>query len=312
MGFRADFNSQYSLLEVLGKGNFGVVWLAASRHDPSHQVAVKILPKVREDKSREETLACIKREVALWGSLSGDSRYVAQLLGLYEDGGSVYLVQQRCYGDLATAMQSGPLSEPCAAAIMWCVLSAIRDCHDHHLAMVDVKPQNFLLTSPPLALPAAEARAEAAASVEAGAPPSAKAGAKEGAGARREAAQCACPVPLLLAPEHQAAHTAAHGPCVVACDFGCSLSYSELMRGGRHGGSPIFFAPEQFSSSYGLGVDVWAAGVMLYLLLSGRYPFWDCKREDIKPGMKPYEVGGGVGGCWWGPRTWMWYVNVPH
>ena len=48
---------------------------------------------------------CRPPQVALWGSLSGDSRYVAQLLGLYEDGDSVYLVQQRCYGDLTSAMQ---------------------------------------------------------------------------------------------------------------------------------------------------------------------------------------------------------------
>ncbi|GLC52606.1 hypothetical protein PLESTB_000648500 [Pleodorina starrii] len=259
LGYRTDFAAQYSLLEIIGKGNFGTVWLAASREEPSHQVAVKVVPKSREDRSHEESLECIRREVAMWGSLSGDSRYVAELLGLYEDVHNVYLVQQLCQGgDLSEALKDGPLPEACCAAVMWCVLSAIRDCHDHRLALMDVKPQNFLLTA------AATGVAEGPSS-------------SSGGGVRH------------LRLEDQVAGGSAC-PCVVACDFGCSLSYTELMRGAKRAGSPVFFAPEQFTSSYGLVVDEWAAGVMLYLLLSGRYPFWDCKRDELDKTLPAYQV----------------------
>lgn len=70
----------------------------------------------------------------------------------------------------------------------------------------------------------------------------------------------------------------AHRPLAVrAVDFGCSQRLTSRSRcsstAARRVGSPVFMAPElwQSSSSVGLAIDVWAAGVMCYLLLSGRW-----------------------------------------
>lgn len=44
-------------------------------------------------------------------------------------------------------------------------------------------------------------------------------------------------------------------------------------------GNKIYWAPEFFSMNYGLKVDVWALGVIMYGLVTGRFPFKD--KDDV-------------------------------
>lgn len=59
-------------------------------------------------------------------------------------------------------------------------------------------------------------------------------------------------------------------------DFGLALAtngkrINELV------GSPYFLAPEAIDLDYGPKADIWACGVMLYQLMSGKYPFYETK-----------------------------------
>jgi len=69
--------------------------------------------------------------------------------------------------------------------------------------------------------------------------------------------------------------------CKIALsDFGTAVVLKRGERLSKEVGTRIFWSPEIFDKQYGLKVDIWALGIIMYGLLDGRFPFKD--ENDIK------------------------------
>ena len=67
---------------------------------------------------------------------------------------------------------------------------------------------------------------------------------------------------------------------IKAVDFGCSRVVQEGSHLRSTTGTPLYRAPEMYFKTYGLEADLWAAGMIIYQLISGRMCFWgDCLDE---------------------------------
>eukprot|EP00238_Polyblepharides_amylifera_P014149 CAMPEP_0196580708 /NCGR_PEP_ID=MMETSP1081-20130531/30201_1 /TAXON_ID=36882 /ORGANISM="Pyramimonas amylifera, Strain CCMP720" /LENGTH=576 /DNA_ID=CAMNT_0041900663 /DNA_START=686 /DNA_END=2416 /DNA_ORIENTATION=+ len=140
-GYPNDFHPRYELIEVIGRGSYGVVWRAKCRQT-SLTYAVKILEKKSLDTA--ERLERVRREV-LYQATMGPSLSVAYLFKVFEDEDKVYMVMEMCEGGpLWNRVKAGQYNEAQAACIIKAALQAVAQCHARGIILRDVKPHNFL------------------------------------------------------------------------------------------------------------------------------------------------------------------------
>ena len=73
-------------------------------------------------------------------------------------------------------------------------------------------------------------------------------------------------------------------------DFGLSNKFSDKF-GHTHAmnttvGTPYYVAPEVLRGHYGPKCDIWSAGVIMFVLLSGQYPFVGRTESEIFRGVR--------------------------
>ncbi|GJR66401.1 protein kinase, ATP binding site-containing protein [Tanacetum coccineum] len=84
-----------------------------------------------------------------------------------------------------------------------------------------------------------------------------------------------------LKPENILLATKASSSQIKLADFGLATYITPGQS--LHGtvGSPFYIAPEVLAGGYNQAADVWSAGVILYILLSGKPPFWGKTKSRI-------------------------------
>ncbi|XBJ20984.1 hypothetical protein VPH35_011709 [Triticum aestivum] len=214
-----DVRSSYTFGRELGRGQFGVTYLATHKSTGARHACKSIAARKL---ARADDVEDARREVQIMHHLTGH-RSIVELRGAYEDRHSVNLVMELCEGGelFDRIIARGHYSERAAATLCREVVSVVHSCHSMGVMHRDLKPENFLFLN------------------------------------KREDS------PLK------------------ATDFGLSVFFKPGEQFRDLVGSAYYVAPEVLKRRYGAEADIWSAGVILYILLSGVPPFWAENEEGI-------------------------------
>ncbi|KAK1321973.1 Calcium-dependent protein kinase 20 [Acorus calamus] len=93
-----------------------------------------------------------------------------------------------------------------------------------------------------------------------------------------------------LKPENILLATRSDSSPIKLADFGLAtyIKQGESLYGTV--GSPFYIAPEVLTGGYNQAADVWSAGVILYILLSGMPPFWGKTKSRIFEAVRAAEL----------------------
>ncbi|GAB2212179.1 hypothetical protein Droror1_Dr00025529 [Drosera rotundifolia] len=207
-----DISVRYNLGRELGRGEFGITYLATDL-ETDEKFACKSISKMKLRTPVD--VEDVRREVEIMKHLPKHPNVVT-LRDTYEDEDAVHIVMELCEGGelFDRIVARGHYTERAAAAVTKTIVEVVQMCHKQGVMHRDLKPENFLFANK-----------------------------KENS-------------PLK------------------AIDFGLSVFFKPGEQFTEIVGSPYYMAPEVLKRNYGPEVDVWSAGVILYILLCGVPPFW--------------------------------------
>ncbi|XP_076172775.1 peripheral plasma membrane protein CASK isoform X5 [Ptiloglossa arizonensis] len=256
------FDEVYELCEIIGKGPFSVVRKCIHRQT-GQTFAVKIVDVAKFTSSPGLSTNDLKREATICHMLKHP--HIVELLETYSSEGMLYMVfeymdgSDLCFEVVRRATAGFVYSEAVSSHYMRQILEALRYCHENDIIHRDLKPQCALL-----------------------------------AGKENSA-----PVKLRgFSVAVQLQSSQANGVECYTTEYGQCLSpkgqlYLKVDSEGRVG-CPHFMAPEVIQRrQYGKPGDVWSAGVLLHILLTGTLPFVgsrDRLREAICRGRVQMET----------------------
>ena len=83
-------------------------------------------------------------------------------------------------------------------------------------------------------------------------------------------------------------HSSGAGRFLSSPAWFAALSAGELLS--EFVGTPYYMAPEVLSGGYGPEVDIWSAGIVLYIMICGFPPFWASTNEGIFDAIRRKEL----------------------
>ncbi|KAL1490535.1 hypothetical protein ABEB36_013211 [Hypothenemus hampei] len=137
--------NDFSLGKRLGRGKFGIVFLAREKRS-GYLVAIKTIMKKEVVQNRVERQ--VLREIEIQSHLKHPN--VLQLLAWFHDSHRIYLVLEYAgKGELYPILKDSPngrFDDRTAAKYIYQVADALEYCHQNNVIHRDIKPENLLLT----------------------------------------------------------------------------------------------------------------------------------------------------------------------
>ena len=138
--------TRYELLEPLGRGGMGTVWLARDQL-LEREVAVKEvhLPPSATDAERDEVHRRFLREARTSARLNHP--HAVTVFDVVDHGDTIHLVMELVRGRTLTeaVKDSGPLAAKEAAQVGLALLGALEDAHRNGIVHRDLKPSNVMV-----------------------------------------------------------------------------------------------------------------------------------------------------------------------
>jgi serine/threonine protein kinase len=135
----ASLDNKYQIIDLLGEGGFGEVWLAEDELVDGHQVAIKILKTIDLD-----DVSPLIEEMQYLASL--DHPNIVKFLHHFEENGHIHLVMEYCAGGNLGGISSEEMEA--SEVFSWgkVLTDTLGIVHNKNVVHHDIKPQNLLLT----------------------------------------------------------------------------------------------------------------------------------------------------------------------